>query len=841
MTLRASFLILLIALIAPLLAAAQPSGPSLKQRLDAWQSDAQEIERALSDETKLGLGEVDDMRRKLDRQLDQIGPIQETLASQIAPLSQQLDALGPTPDGEAAPEAPELAAEREQLSRQIAELDALAKRADHAEVLANSLSQRLAKLRNELFTAQLIERGPSVLEPSTFSVGVDAIGRTLGLIWLETSARIAQRSVDAPLIVALLVPLALIAVVVVVLLRAKTIAVNYLASAVSPETPQAKRVAIGAALGLARFFLPFLAMLLLLGSIANSDLLGGQGEILLRGIGQAVMIVVAAYAFSGAFFAPKTPLLRPAILMECDAVASHRWTVLLAGVVALDHALVRKGEEVGLALEGLVLLNAVVLVLGGIALWSLMGYIRAPEAPGAEAGTEPAEASAAEPAEDAEADEAEAKATSDSVSLLRPAVTVTRLLARFVALASPLLALVGYNYAGRFVFYPLIYTIAVFGVCILLYYVVSSLVGWLARYDEHHSERTLTARLKLIPIAVGLLLGCAAFPVILLSWGAAPEDLAALWRQFVSGFQVGEIRIAPLDFLTLIAVVTIGLMLTDRLKGVLRRNVLPYTGLDHGARDALAAGAGYIGLIISALIAISVAGIDLSNIAIVAGALSVGIGFGLQNIVNNFVSGVILLIERPIKTGDWVEIAGTHGTVRKVNVRSTEIETFDRSAMFVPNSDLISGTVINWTHSNLNGRIIVKVGVAYDSDPRQVERILLEIAKAHPLMLRRPAPYVLFKSFGADALEFEIRGVLRDINWILNVQSDIHFELARRFSEEGIEVPFKQADIKLKNPQEIVDALRLLNAGRDDDPDSPKPREAKSTPKPDEAAGMDGD
>jgi potassium efflux system protein len=197
------------------------------------------------------------------------------------------------------------------------------------------------------------------------------------------------------------------------------------------------------------------------------------------------------------------------------------------------------------------------------------------------------------------------------------------------------------------------------------------------------------------------------------------------------------------------------------------------------------------------MIALGALGIDLQKITLVAGALSVGIGFGLQSIVSNFISGLILLTERPIRVGDWIVVKGEEGFVRRIRVRATEVETFERASVIIPNSELITGVVKNWTHGNILGRITIKVGVNYGSDPERVRDLLLGVAVEHPFVLKEPAPYVLFMAFGDSALEFELRCIVSDVQQRLVMQSELNFAVLASFRKAGIDIPFPQRTVHI--------------------------------------------
>jgi len=305
-----------------------------------------------------------------------------------------------------------------------------------------------------------------------------------------------------------------------------------------------------------------------------------------------------------------------------------------------------------------------------------------------------------------------------------------------------------------------------------------------------------------IRLLVSVVLWGGFFLILVNIWDYNGGLLTQLKNYIINGFTLGDYRVVPSKILWAILVFSGLLAISGWIKCQLEKQWLDMINIDSGARDAVVTIAGYVMFLVSILIGLSAAGFNFGNIAIVAGALSVGIGFGLQNIVNNFVSGLILLFERPIRKGDWVEVGTTAGYVKNIQIRSTLIRTFDNSDVIVPNSELISNQVTNWMLSSKKGRAIVPVGVAYGSDIEQVKEILLKIAEENDQLIQgvsQWAPRVLFRAFGASSLDFELRVFLKEVSGRLGVISDLNFAIDKAFREANIEIPFPQRDVHVKN------------------------------------------
>lgn len=328
--------------------------------------------------------------------------------------------------------------------------------------------------------------------------------------------------------------------------------------------------------------------------------------------------------------------------------------------------------------------------------------------------------------------------------------------------------------------------------------------GWARRFRELTGTRSgePVAGLIWIRLITTVLIWSGSLMAVFYIWEISDEVAATIRNYLINGFNIGSLHIIPVRVLwagiTLALLLTFGAWIRSRLE----HRWLVLTRMERGAREAMVTITGYVLLTIAVLVSLAVAGLDFSNLAIIAGALSVGIGFGLQNVVNNFVSGLILLFERPVKKGDWIQVGGTEGYVKQIRIRSTQIETFDRSDVIVPNSELISGQVTNWMLKNTRGRAKIAVGVAYGTDTEKVRDILLQLAQEHPRVIKdgsSPKPRVLFLGFGDSSLDFELRVFVYNIDERLGITSDLNFAIDKAFREAGIEIPFPQRDVHVRD------------------------------------------
>ena len=298
--------------------------------------------------------------------------------------------------------------------------------------------------------------------------------------------------------------------------------------------------------------------------------------------------------------------------------------------------------------------------------------------------------------------------------------------------------------------------------------------------------------------------GLVLLPAILMVWGAYDSLEDATKGLLALGVNLGSQRITVGLLIGVGGIVYGSFFISWILQKLLVDEALFKQRVEKGVRLSIARLVNYAVMLIGFLLALSTLGFEISKITIMLSALGVGIGFGLQGIVNNFVSGLILLFERPVRVGDTIEMDGKFSEIRKIGIRATTVQTFDRADLIIPNADLISNQVTNWTLRNRLARLIIPVGVAYGSDVSLVMETLMECAQSNPKVANFPAPKALFLSFGESALDFELRVFLRDFDDRIDVRSELHQEIDRRFREAKIEIAFPQRDVHLRSMDESV-------------------------------------
>lgn len=507
-------------------------------------------------------------------------------------------------------------------------------------------------------------------------------------------------------------------------------------------------------------------------ALEGFDLLDATLEPVWRRIFEAIARVSLVYGMARAVFAPTHPAWR--VIDPGDRLA--RLFVRLATMAAVFLSITRLIEQIEETVQAGLPFVIVTRGLGVMTIAGLLGW-----------------AVAALSTEAAAAEE-RAAVTSEG----RDWLALTRiLLALAIAVVVGACAM-GYVTFANFVILQAGWTA---GIAFALYVVVMLGSGGVehAFSPDGLLGRSLVSGLgvrrdQLAPIGVllggvlTLLAWVVATLIALAPLGYESNDLLANVRSAFFSFRIGDVTISPSAAITALGLFFVIIAAAQGLRRWLDTRLLPLTKLDVGLRSSINATLGYAGFIVAAMVAMSSLGVGVERLAIVAGALSVGIGFGLKDIVNNFVSGLILLWERAVRVGDWVVIGDEQGYVRRINVRSTEIETFDRATMIVPNSNLVAGVVKNWLRGDRVGRIKVAVSPHSGVDPERMRDIMLAAARAQEGVLRIPAPQVMFLGMEASSFKFELWCYVEDVEKSSRVKSDLHFDLHRRLSEAGIKM-----------------------------------------------------
>ena len=690
-------------------------------------------------------------------------------------ISDQIDALGPIPEDPDS-EAKDIAELRVSLAKQLAVAKAPLIVAEEAFRRANGLISEIDKTIRERSASAFLKLGVSPLSPNTWGSTISDIKKYFGQVRSEVVQSLNNpsskviRSNNLPGIV-------FFAILGLALIFPATKWVSQNMSVANQRHDAKLKKVSYLAFSCLVFIMPLLGICFLIRSLEMLDILGYRGEVLSQAVIAMSFAVVGSYWLAHNLF-KETGLTRELLgIASKRLVGAYSVTILMGVALGLYWLINNLVQVADLSETSIAVMEFPLILVGSYGLITFSQRVKMYRA--------------------RLISEKRITPISDRLSSLVLMLTLA------TGLAGPISAAIGYSNIGSKLVFATILTLAVIFALFVIFTLISFLFSEIIIKNQNKNIQESSSKGSLFNVFLAFILACCAIPLLALIWGARVVDIQDVWLSLKDGVVLGDTRISISDFITFVIIFSIGYTLTRLLQSALRLSVLPNTKIDTGAQNALVTGVGYVGIFFSALIAITSMGLDLSSLAIVAGALSVGIGFGLQAIVSNFLSGIILLVERPIKVGDWIQVGAYSGYVSKIAVRSTTIDTFDQANVIIPNADFISGTVTNMTHLSKRGRVKVPVGVAYDSDPVFVKEILMDIVSSNANILKSPGPSVFLLGFGPDSIDFEIRGILRDVNSITSTRSDINFEILRRFAQEGIEIPFGQRDITIKNAAEL--------------------------------------
>lgn len=788
------------AAIVPLHAQTPPSPPTAgtvtapsplaaqRQVLDAAKLQLDQLDRALQNRD-LSDAQLADLRRSLTGLPERIRVVIDDVQPRVDLLKVRLKELGPKP-ADASTEAADISRERDEREKALQENEEVARLARTLVVQADQILTQIIDKRRELFSSRLFAPSASILSPDLWYSVAQNLPRDLNA-FRTLSVDITQRIIGELGITGIGVLFALCALLLFASLPLYRLFTAFFVNRHDETpTPLARDLA-ATTYALAALSVSGAFAILINAYVTHFKLLPPRLEDVLVTILSSFVIMATARALADGVLAPARPQWRLVKATDATAAKLLRYAYLMLSFWALMRIAGAFNTAIssGLALEVATRGSFAVLIILTFA--SALKSIRP-------------------------FDEIDEKTFGAYVNTESAWIGPARILGWCVVGIALVALVTGYIALGSFLAVQITWAVTVIATTTLLVnltdHALERLISPTSRVTRFLYATVGLPRsgldqlfvlaqgiLRLIIIAIGAL-------AVLAPWGFESGDFIASIKRFFFGFTIGDVTISFAGILGAIFVFVIGIFLTRAFQGWLQRRYLPQTPLDSGIRNSIVTGIGYIGFIAAGALSFSYVGLSLEKITIVAGALSVGIGFGLQSVVNNFVSGLILLWERGIRVGDLIVVGEEQGYVKRISVRATEIETFDRATVIVPNSNLVSGVVKNRVHTDRVGRIIVPVPVPRESDCDLVATILRETAESNHDVLEDPAPRVNFKTIGEGSLTFELVCFVPEVETAARVSSDLTFAIFRKLREKDV--------IKLPPPfarMEIVNAAAFAH------------------------------
>jgi potassium efflux system protein len=710
-----------------------------------------------------------DLSQRLSPLRDQLRDKIADLEPRLAGLDARLKGLGTAPAKDAPPEDPAIAAERTRLNQQRADIDAAIRQAQLLQTRTEQLASLLSERRRSAYAETLFRRSPNVLDPyfwrDVVAAAPDYAGRIVRL-GADGVAHARDKGGSARMVSASLA-LAGLCVFSFGLVRWWR--------RVNPVARVGTRYgnALAALLVFARTALTApLAVFVVLELLDQFELVPPVYDRIIRNLIFGVAIAALARAAALSVLAPDNPQRRLVAFDDATAqwLSSHLiWGGRVFGTLIVLRAINRTVDPAQ-AID-----DATRMLLAG-AVAALLVHLLIGRR---------------------ETEEQEATARR---------IPGMRLLAWIVVAAIAIALLAGYANLASFMAGRVVFTVTLIA-ALYLSLVVTDAVISRTLSAESPAGRRIARQLGIEPRNIGLIgkltsgIVRVLFVLIVLAlaigrWEVAAADLLEAIKGAAFGIRIGDFTISLGAVFGAIVFFVVIIALTRLLQRWLETEVMPHTAIEPSLQLSIVTILGYVGFIFAIIVALGEIGIDPQKIALVAGALSVGIGFGLQSIVSNFVSGLILLAERPIRVGDQIVVKGDEGFVRRISVRATEIETFERASVIIPNSELITGVVKNWTHANTLGRLSIKVAVGYEADAEKVMEILNACVAEHSGVLKQPPPTVLLTEFASTALTFEVFCIVPNLGERGRIKSEIHLAILRKFRAAGIDLSPPQ-DVRL--------------------------------------------